>query len=66
MEHVQYKIKNMKIEIYKNKKKLNKIKKVKLFKPNIIEVDFSSIKELKGNKLILDSVFQNLKKEYHG
>jgi hypothetical protein len=56
----------MKIEIYKNKKKLNKINKVKLFKPNIIEVDFSSIKELKGNKLILDSVFQNLKKEYHG
>jgi hypothetical protein len=53
----------MKIEIYKNEKRI-KSKKVNLnldrFKLNI---DFKSINRLQGNKIILENVFQIQKSE---
>jgi hypothetical protein len=50
-----FKIYNMKIEI-ENKKKIKG--KLKLDYKFDYVPDFSSIKELKGNKLILDTTFQ--------
>lgn len=51
----------MKIEIYKDKKqiKVNKSKKIKELK--MMEVDFSMIKSLVGEKIILEMVFQETK-----
>jgi hypothetical protein len=48
----------MKIEIEKKKKKQQKIKTLQLS-----EIDFSSIKKLVGNKIILEHTFQLTKNE---
>jgi len=48
----------MKIEIEKKKKKQQKIKTLQLPK-----IEFSSIKELVGNKIILEHTFQLTKNE---
>lgn len=53
----------MKIEILKNKKKLNIKKKIKLKELIVPEIDFSSINQLKGNKTLLEYFFQNSKLE---
>lgn len=53
----------MRIEIYKNQKPV-KVKKTKLIKPNIIDIDFKSIKSLVGNKIMLEQSFQLTKSEY--
>jgi hypothetical protein len=55
----------MNIEIIKNNKPV-KVKKNKLKQPHLIDVDFSALKQISGNKLLLDSTFQLLKKEYNG
>jgi hypothetical protein len=52
----------MKIEIFKDKKKL-KVKKTKKKELNISTIDFSSINQLKGNKILLEYFFQNAKLE---
>jgi hypothetical protein len=51
-----------KIEIYKSKNPI-KVKKTKLLKPQLLEIDFSSIKELVGNKSILEYTYQLTKNE---
>jgi hypothetical protein len=53
----------MKIEISKDKKKLKIKKDIKKKELNIPEVDFSSINQLKGNKLLLDFFFNSAKLE---
>lgn len=53
----------MKIEILKDKKKLTIKKQTKKKELNIPEVDFSSINQLKGNKLLLDYFFSSAKLE---
>lgn len=53
------------IEIIKNNRPV-KVKKKKLKQPHLIDVDFSSLKKISGNKLLLDNTFQLLKKEYNG
>ena len=53
------------IEIIKNNRPV-KVKKKKLKELHLIDVDFSSIKKIVGNKLLLDNTFQLLKKEYNG
>ena len=52
----------MKIEVYKDKKKL-KVKKTKLKELIVPEIDFSSINQLKGNKILLEYFFQSTKLE---
>lgn len=56
------------IEIYKDNKKIKVPKKSTLKPVKLIDFDFSSIKELKGNKTILEFHFQNQKLEdiYNG
>lgn len=56
------------IEIYKDNKKIKVPKKISLKPIKLIDLDFSSIKELKGNKTILEFHFQNQKLEdiYNG
>lgn len=56
------------IEIYKDNKKIKVPKKSTLKSVKLIDFDFSSIKELKGNKTILEFHFQNQKLEdiYNG
>ena len=53
----------MKIEILKNKKKIQIKKKAKLKELIVPEIDFSSINQLKGNKILLEYFFQNAKLE---
>lgn len=53
------------IEIIKNNKPV-KVKKQKLNEPHLIDVDFSALRKISGNKLLLDTTFQLLKKEYNG
>lgn len=53
----------MKIEILKNKKKIQIKKKGKLKELIVPEIDFSSINRLKGNKILLEYFFQNAKLE---
>ena len=53
------------MEILKNDRPV-KIKKTKLKQPYLIDVDFSALKQISGNKLLLDNTFQLLKKEYNG
>lgn len=50
------------IEITKNNKPV-KVKKKKLKQPQLIDLDFSSIKQLTGNKILLEHVFQMIKNE---
>ena len=52
----------MNIEIFKNDKPI-KVKKKKLKQPNIMEIDFHSIHELVGNKIMLEQTFQLTKTE---
>jgi len=52
----------MKIEIIENEQPI-KVKKTKLEQPNMIEIDFKSIKGLVGNKIMLESMFQQTKSE---
>jgi hypothetical protein len=52
----------MKIEIIKDKKKL-KVKKTKKRELNISDIDFNSINQLKGNKILLEYFFQSAKLE---
>jgi len=59
---VLLKLNDMKIEIFKDKKKL-KVKAKKKKELNIPEIDFSSINMLKGNKILLEYFFQNAKLE---
>jgi len=51
-----------KIEIYKSKKPI-KVKKTKLKQPTVVDIDFSSIHQLIGNKTILEHTFQLTKNE---
>jgi len=51
-----------KIEIYKSKRPI-KVKKTKLKHPTVINIDFSSINQLVGNKTILENTFQLIKTE---
>jgi hypothetical protein len=62
---VQQFVKNiyMKIEILKNKKKIQIKKKGKLKELIVPEIDFSMINQLKGNKTLLDYFFHNAKLE---
>jgi hypothetical protein len=62
---VQQFVKNiyMKIEILKNKKKIQIKKKGKLKELIVPEIDFSSINQLKGNKILLEYFFHNAKLE---
>jgi hypothetical protein len=53
----------MKIEIYKDNKKVKVAKKVTLTPYTPIELDFSSLYQLKGNNTILEYCFQNQKLE---
>jgi hypothetical protein len=53
----------MKIEIYKDNKKVKVSKKVTLTPYTPIELDFSSLNQLKGNNTILEYCFQNQKLE---
>lgn len=50
----------MKIEINKKKRKF------KFKKPEEINIDFSSINKLIGNKILLEYIFQATKKEIYG
>jgi len=50
------------IEITKNNKPV-KVKKKKLKQPKLIDIDFSSIHQLTGNKKILEHVFHITKNE---
>jgi hypothetical protein len=52
----------MKIEVIKDNKKL-KVKKTKKRELNIPEIDFNSINQLKGNKILLEYFFQSAKLE---
>ena len=45
-------------------KKKKKLKKIQI--PQYIEPNFDSIKVLKGNKMLLEFLFQNLKIDYNG
>ena len=53
----------MKLEIYKDNKKIkvNKLKRVT--EPKMIDIDFTSIKSLIGNKIMLELTFQETKNE---
>jgi len=51
-----------KIEIYKSKRPI-KVKKTKLKHPTVVDIDFSSIHQLIGNKTILEHTFQLTKNE---
>jgi hypothetical protein len=51
------------MEIYKNNKKVKVPKKITLQPLNLIDIDFSSIKELRGDKTVLEFHFQNQKLE---
>jgi hypothetical protein len=51
----------MKIEI-ENRENI----KVELKKPDETKIDFSSINRLKGNKIILEYIFQTIRQEYNG
>jgi hypothetical protein len=51
-----------KIEILKHNKPF-KVKKKKLKQPFVVELDFSSIHQLVGNKTILENNFQSTKIE---
>jgi hypothetical protein len=53
------------IEIIKNNRPV-KVKNKKLKELHLINVDFSALKRISGNKLLLDNTFQLLKKEYNG
>lgn len=55
----------MKIEIYRNEKKI-KVQKKKKLRMDFIDVDFSSIGQLVGNKVILEFLFVGLKHENNG
>jgi len=48
------------MEIYKDNKKVKNLK-VKNTELKMIDVDFSSLKSLSGNKLTLDYLFQTIK-----
>lgn len=52
----------MRIEIYKNEKPV-KVKKTKLKQPKLIDIEFKSINNLVGNKIMLESMFQITKSE---
>ena len=51
------------IQIFKDNKKIkvNKLKKVT--EPKMIDIDFTSIKSLIGNKIMLELTFQETKNE---
>jgi hypothetical protein len=51
-----------KIEIYRSKRPI-KVKKTKLKQPTVMDIDFSSIHQLVGNKTILENTFQLTKTE---
>lgn len=51
-----------KIEIYRSKNPI-KVKKTKLLKPQLLDIDFSPIKQLVGNKSILEYTYQLTKNE---
>jgi hypothetical protein len=53
----------MKLEIYRDNKKI-KVKKYKnITEPKMMDIDFTSIKSLVGNKIILEMLFQQTKNE---
>jgi hypothetical protein len=53
----------MKLEIYKDNKKIKVKKLKKLTEPKMIDIDFSSIRSLIGNKIMLELTFQQTKNE---
>jgi len=53
----------MKLEIYKDNKKIKVKKYKKITEPKVMDIDFTSIKSLVGNKIILEMLFQQTKNE---
>jgi hypothetical protein len=53
----------MKLEIYKDNKKIKVKKLKKITEPKIMDIDFSMIKLLVGNKITLELSFQQTKNE---
>jgi hypothetical protein len=51
-----------KIEILKHNRPI-KVKKKKLKQPHMMEIDFTSISKLVGNKIMLENIFQITKNE---
>jgi len=51
------------MEIFKNNKKVKVPKKITLKPLNLIDIDCSSIKQLRGDKTVLEFHFQNQKLE---
>lgn len=53
----------MKLEIYRDNKKIKVKKYKKITEPKMMDIDFTSIKSLVGNKIILEMLFQQTKNE---
>jgi hypothetical protein len=53
----------MKLEIYRDNKKIKVKKYKKITEPKVMDIDFTSIKSLVGNKIILEMLFQQTKNE---
>jgi hypothetical protein len=53
----------MKLEIYRDNKKIKVNKYKKITEPKVMDIDFTSIKSLVGNKIILEMLFQQTKNE---
>ena len=51
------------LQIYKDNKKIKVKKLKKVTEPKMIDIDFSSIKSLIGNKIMLELTFQETKNE---
>jgi hypothetical protein len=51
------------IQIFKDNKKIKVKKLKKLTEPKMIDIDFSSIRSLIGNKIMLELTFQQTKNE---
>ena len=58
-----HKIEIMKLEIYRDNKKIKVKKYKKITEPKVMDIDFTSIKSLVGNKIILEMLFQQTKNE---
>ena len=49
--------------IYRDNKKIKVKKYKKITEPKVMDIDFTSIKSLVGNKIILEMLFQQTKNE---
>ena len=53
----------MKLEIYNDNKKIKVKKLKKVSEPKMMDIDFTSIRSLIGNKIMLELTFQQTKNE---